>query len=293
MRIARIGLILAVLAVAAEPAFPVAKEIIQLQTQVQQLQDQMTQMRQSFDERMGVMRNLIEQSTDNVNRINTTINDLNKALQTQHNDVATRNDQLSGQVQALTDSLDELKGRLARISKQLDDLQAQQQNIPQQNVAPGANGQPAGPGGAAPAQTQAPPPDVLYNNALRDYNAGKVDLASSEFADYLKYYGTTDLAGNAQFYIADIAFRQGNYAQAVKEYDRVLEQYPGGNKTSAAQLKKGQALIQLGQRDAGIRELQSLIQRYPKTIEAATARDQLRKMGVGTASNKPSAVRRR
>ena len=293
MRTARILLFLALLAIAAQPAFPVAKEIIQLQTQVQQLQDQMTQMRQSFDERMGVMRNLIEQSTDNVNRINTTINDLNKALQTQHNDVATRNDQLSGQVQALTDSLDELKGRLARISKQLEDMQAAQQNIPQPGAAPGANGQ-AAPAGAAPAQSQAPPPDVLYNNALRDYNAGKVDLASSEFADYLKYYGTTDLAGNAQFYIADIAFRQGNYAQAVKEYDRVLEQYPGGNKTSAAQLKKGQALIQLGQRDAGIRELQSLIQRYPKTIEAATARDQLRKMGVGTAANtKPSAVRRR
>jgi tol-pal system protein YbgF len=288
------------LALAAHPAFPVAKEIIQLQTQVQQLQDQMTQMRQSFDERMGVMRNLIEQSTDNVNRINATINDLNKALQTQHNDVATRNDQLSGQVQALTDSLDELKGRLARISKQLEDLQAQQQNIPQQNLAPGTQpgqpGQPGtlGPGGSTPAMTsQAPPPDVLYNNGLRDYNAGKMDLASNEFADYLKYYGTTDLAGNAQFYIADIAFRQGNYAQAVKEYDRVLEQYPGGNKTSAAQLKKGLSLIQLGQRDAGVRELQSLIQRYPKSIEAATARDQLRKMGVGTTASKPSAARRR
>jgi TolA-binding protein len=290
MRTLRIVLFLAVLAIAAQPAFPVAKEIIQLQTQVQQLQDQMTQMRQSFDERMGVMRNLIEQSTDNVNRINTTINDLNKALQTQHNDVATRNDQLSGQVQALTDSLDELKGRLARISKQLEDMQAQQQNIPQQNALPG--GGTPGPGGA-PVATQAPPADVLYNNGLRDYNAGKMDIASSEFADYLKYYGTTDLAGNAQFYIADIAFRQGNYAQAVKEYDRVLEQYPGGNKTSAAQLKKGQALIQLGQRDAGVRELQSLIQRYPRSIEAATARDQLRKMGVSTTASKPSAVRRR
>lgn len=296
MRTPRIILSLALLAFVAQPAFPVAKEIIQLQTQVQQLQDQMTQMRQSFDERMGVMRNLIEQSTDNLNRVNATINDLNKSLQTQHNDVATRNDQLSGQVQALTDSLDELKGRLARISKQLEDLQAQQQNL-LPNAAPGSQpGQPGQPnpgGGTAPLASQAPPPDVLYNNGLRDYNAGKMDLASSEFADYLKYYGTTDLAGNAQFYIADIAFRQGNYAQAVKEYDRVLEQYPGGNKTSAAQLKKGLSLIQLGQKDAGVRELQSLIQRYPKSIEAATARDQLRKMGVGTTASKPSAARRR
>src|SRR5262249_27150586 len=52
------------LAFGSVPAFGVSKEIVQLQTQVQSLQDQMAQMKQSFDERMGVMKNLIEQSTD-------------------------------------------------------------------------------------------------------------------------------------------------------------------------------------------------------------------------------------
>ena len=51
---------LALLVAAALPAFPVSKEIVQLQTQVQALQDQMAQMKQSFDERMGVMQHLIE-----------------------------------------------------------------------------------------------------------------------------------------------------------------------------------------------------------------------------------------
>jgi len=32
-------------------------------------------------------------------------------------------------------------------------------------------------------QAAAPPPDVLYNNALRDYNAGKNDVAVGEFND--------------------------------------------------------------------------------------------------------------
>lgn len=299
MRTARLSLLLALiafLAAPATPAFGVAKEIIQIQQQIQMLQDQMTQMKTSFDERMGVLRNLIEQSTDNVNRINATVGDLSKSLQQQHNDVASRNDQLSGQIQSLNDSVDELKGRLARISKQLEDVQAAQQNIPQQTApmpAGGAAPAGAGPGGAPGAAAQAPPPQVLYDNALRDYNAGKMELASSQFGDYLKFYSNTDLAGNAQYYLADIEFRQGNYAAAVKDYDRVLEQYPGGNKTSAAQLKKGLALIQLGQKDAGVRELQSLIQRYPKSIEAATARDQLRKLGAtAPAAQRPTARRR-
>ena len=94
-------------------------------------------------------------------------------------------------------------------------MTAAQQNITQ----PGAVASPG-------ASSQAPPADVLYNNALRDYNANNLDLASQEFADYLKFYSNTELAGNAQFYVADIEYRQGNFQQAVKDYDVVLEQYP-------------------------------------------------------------------
>ena len=69
----------------------------------------------------------------------------------------------------------------------------------------------------------------------------------------------------------------------------MLEQYPGGNKAAAAQLKKGYALLELGQRDAGVRELNSLIARYPRSIEASQARDRLRRLGVtsGSTVHKP------
>jgi len=265
------------------PAFSVSKEIVQLQTQVQALQDQMTQMRQSFDERMGIMRNLIEQSTDNVNKVVTSVNDLNQQLQKSHTDSGARADQLSGQIQALNDSVDELKARMTKIAQQLDALQNAQQNINQ----PPAGQQPVQPG-AAPqgAVNQAPPADVLYNNALRDYNSGNYDLASQEFGDYLKYYQNTDLAGNAQFYLGDILYRQGNYEAAVKAYDTVIEQYPGGNKAAAAQLKKGYALLELGQRQAGVRELNALITRYPRSIEAQQAKDRLKKLGAASAASR-------
>ena len=62
IRSRRLALI-ATLWLAAMPAFAVNKEIIQLQTQVQQLQEQMTAMQRSFDERMGVMNNLVERDT--------------------------------------------------------------------------------------------------------------------------------------------------------------------------------------------------------------------------------------
>ncbi len=94
--------------------------MIQLQTQVQALTDQMSRMQQSFDERMGVMRNLIEQSTDSMNKLASSLDAVQKSMQQQSGDTQGRVDQLSGQVQSLHDSLDELKARLTKVSQQLD-----------------------------------------------------------------------------------------------------------------------------------------------------------------------------
>ena len=266
------------------PAFAASKEMIQLQTQVQTLSDQVSRLQQSIDERMGVMRNLVEQSADSVNKMSVTVNELQQKLSSQTGENSQKLDQVSSQVQSLHDTVDELKSRLAKISKQMDDMQNGGQNLAAGQPIPASGGAITGGGSAPPAASSAPPPDVLYNNALRDYNAGKYDLSQQEFNDYLKYYGSTELAGNAQFYLADIEYRQGNFDAAVKDYDKVLEQYPSGQKAAAAQLKKGYALLELGQKDAGVRELNSLIQRYPRSIEASQARDRLRRMGVNTRS---------
>src|SRR6266852_783701 len=142
-------------------------QLIQIQTQLQIMQDNMSRMQQSFDERMGVMKDLLTQQTDNVNKMGTAVQSLQKVLGQQTTDATSKVDQISGQVQALHDAVDELKARLAKVSKQLDDMQANQQNIV---TPPTGGGQPAGPG-AASNTPQAPPADVLYNDGLRDYTA--------------------------------------------------------------------------------------------------------------------------
>jgi tol-pal system protein YbgF len=279
-RLSTLLVLLPLLWLATPSAWGVSREIVQLQTQVQALQDQMTHMQQSFDERMGVMKNLVEQSTDSMNKVAASVTDLQGSLQKQQTDSGAHVDQISGQIQSLNDTLDELKARLAKLSKQLEDMQAAQQNVAAQQSPQSQQQQ---------QQAQAPPPDVLYNNALRDYNAAKNDLAAQEFADYVKYYPNTDLTGNSYFYLADLEFRQGNYQQAIKDYDQVLQNFPTGNKAPAAQLKKGFALLELGQKDGGIAELRRLIQRYPRSNEALQARDRLRKLGVpatGTTARK-------
>jgi len=276
MKTHRISISIAVLAVlyfGLTPVWGANKDMVQLQTQVQQLQEQMTAMQRSFDERMGVMKNLVEQDTDAVNKVAGALNSLQTTLQKQQADGGSKADQLSGQIQALNDTMDEVKVRLAKVTKQLEDMQASQQSLAAQQATQQAT---------AAAQQQAPPPDVLYNNGLRDYNGGKNDLALQEFSDYIKYYPNTDLAGNSYFYLGELEFRQANYQQAAQSYDQVLQNFPSGTKAASAQLKKGFSLIELGKQDDGVSELRHLIQRYPRSPEALQARDRLRKLGVSS-----------
>jgi tol-pal system protein YbgF len=276
MRLRRLSVVIALVStftLAASPAWGVSKEMVQLQTQVQQLQEQMTAMQRSFDERMGVMKNLVEQDTDAANKVANAMAALQTALQKQQGDSSAHVDQISGQIQALNDSLDELKSRLAKVTKQLEDMQSAQQNQAATQAELQAKQQ---------AMASAPPPDVLYNNALRDYNGGNNELATQELSDYIKFYPNTDLAGNCYFYLGEIQFRQGNYQQAAQSYDQVLQNFPSGSKTASAQLKKGFALIELGKQDDGVAELRHVIQRYPKSNEALQARERLRKLGVAS-----------
>jgi tol-pal system protein YbgF len=293
MKIQRYTTVLAlplVLWLAATPAWGVSKEIIELQTQVQALQDQMARMQQSFDERMGVMKNLMDQNTDSMNKVAASIGTLQTSLQKQQGEDGTRVDQLSGQIQTLNDSLDELKARLGKVSKQLEDMQAAQQNLSSQQASAAGQAPGAGQTGSQPLSAQAPPPDVLYNNGLRDYNAGNGDLATQEFSDYIKFYPNTDLAGNAYFYLAELAYRQGNYQAAVKNYDQVLQSFPDGNKAAAAELKKGFSLVELGQKDEGVTALRHVVQRYPRSNEALQAKERLHKMGVATTTTARKAA---
>jgi tol-pal system protein YbgF len=235
----------------------------------------MTAMQRSFDERMGVMKNLVEHDTDAINKVTVVLSSLQSTLQKQQADSAGRVDQLGGQIQSLNDTLDELKARLAKVSKQLEDMQSSQQSLAAQQSAQAQQ---------AAAAAAAPPPDVLYNNALRDYNGDKNDLAIQEFSDYIKFYPNTDLAGNCYFYLGEIQFRQGNYQQALQSYDQVMQNFPTGTKAASAQLRKGFSLIELGKQEDGVVELRHVIQRYPKSNEALQARERLRKLGVAPRS---------
>jgi tol-pal system protein YbgF len=282
--------------VGPKPALAVAREIIELQRDVtailQGQQNLATQMTQDHT----VQKTLIEQSGDTVRSLNSTMSSLQKSVQDVQANSGARLDTMSTQVQGLSDNLEEIKSRLGKLNQQLVDLQNSVQNIDARlsGGAPAGTPTPSGsPTGSLPPTSSpssmspsGPPPsaDTLYSNGLRDITSGKYDLARSEFQDYLRYYGDTDLASNAQFYLGEIAYSQRNYDQAVAEYDKVLTNYPKSFKLAPARLKKGMALIELGQKNPGVKELREVVKRYPGTEEERRARAKLKDMGVAVTA---------
>jgi tol-pal system protein YbgF len=283
------------------PAGAASKEIIQLQQDVSRLIDSQNALNTSVEQKHAVLKTLLEQSLDSVNKLNTSMGALSQTVQQVQATTGSRLDTMGTQIQAMVDNVDELKSRMGKMNQQMADTQNTLQSIDAKLGGGGAPAlpQPSAPqgGGAPPAASQGqasppaaatnaasgPPPsaDVLYASARRDFDTGKYDLARQEFLDYLKYYPDTDLAGNAEFYQGEISYAQGNYQDAVAAYDRVLLDYPRSFKIAPARLKKAFALLELGQQAAAIRQLREVAQKHPGTDEARRATAKLHELATG------------
>jgi tol-pal system protein YbgF len=297
--------------VGPRPALAVAREIIELQRDVSALLQGQKELQTQMTQEHTLQRTLIEQSSDHVSKLNTTMSSLEKSVQDVQANSGARLDTMSTQVQGLSDNLEEIKSRLGKLNQQLVDLQNSVQNIDARisggapastpstgspspsgssstpygagSAVPPSFGSPASSGSSGPS---GPPPsaDTLYSNGLRDITSGKYELARAEFQDYLRYYGETDLASNAQFYLGEIAYSQHQYDVAVQEYDKVLTSYPKSFKLAPARLKKGMALLELGQKNPGVKELREVVKRYPGTEEERRARAKLKELGVAVTA---------
>lgn len=302
---------------APRPTGAVSKELIQLQEQVSQLLQGQQAMRSTIDANNASMRTLVQQSLDAVNALNGQMATLQQNVQEATASSGSKIDTMSTQTQGLSDNLSDVQARVGKLAAQLNDMQGTLQSIdgrlagaapgavPVQSPTPGPSAAPpSGPGtansappngapGGGPAPTggngfssmPAISSDTLYQNALRDFTTGKYDLAKQEFSDYVKQFPSTDLASNAQFYLGEISYQQGDYKDAIVQYNLVMTDYPQSYKQGASLLKKGFAEIELGTKTTGIRDLREVVRRFPGTDDSRRAQAKLRELGAAPAAH--------
>lgn len=271
--------LLLVAGLSVPPAHAVNKDMIQLQTQVQQLQDAVANLQKSNDESMGMLKQLVQQTSDAVNSMSVTVNGLKLSMQNQQEAIGTSNQQLAGQVQSLNDSIDELKARMDHMEKALGTIQSQQQtanavlsNLPQggiptggassvppsaaPNSAPGTapgsgmdnsgNNPPAGssPNGALPANAE---PIPAPSAAASQPSAG--DMYRGAYADYIS----------------------ARYPLATSEFTDLIKAYPDDNLSGNAYFYLGEMATRAHKPTVAIKDYDQVLTRYVDNAKIPSA----------------------
>lgn len=277
-------------------AFAANKDIQELQRDIAQLQDSVNQMRRSQDEKLAELRAMVQQALNGSNDANKAVAVIQANLQQSLNGIQekiatpvaslnSRMDGISADVRTMQGSVSDLTSVVNRIQTTLQDVSNQLKVMQTPAPAPPpAAGAPAQPGAAAATQPDIPPMSAtdLYASADRDYRAGRLDMALDEYKQFLKYYGNTAQAPDAQFYVGYIHYSQNDFESAAKDFDLVLEEYPADNKRAPeARYFKGMSLLKVpGHKTEAAQEFQDLIKLYPKSDYAAKACTERQNLGL-------------
>ena len=311
----RLSITIATVVIAAAPAALAAnKEMVELQRDMALLQDQV----RSVNDKLTTLSTLVQQALDNTRQSNTAIavmqSNFGDAVKRQESNLLTpvanvgaKIDQMSDDFKSVRESVLDMNSRIGKLDARMSDLQTAMNVIKNPPAPPPSvsstplNGMPAStPTGTRPAVSNSapsgPPPgmqaEATYTNAYRDYMGGSYDLALGEFSEYLKYFGTTQFAPNAQYYVGDIYYKLKDYNSAVGAFDAVLEKFQDNSKTADAHLMKGRSLMQLGKRDAAAREYREITTRYANSEAAPKAKAALKELGLSAGGATEAPVTR-
>ncbi len=129
---------------------------------------------------------------------------------------------------------------------------------------------------AAPPPAAGVDPGQLYDQASQDLTQGRYGMALAGFRDYLTRFPSTDLSDNARYGAGESFFAQSKFDSAAVEYQRVVTDYPDGDKVPAALYKLALSQDKLGKSSEAKKTFEDLIKRFPDSGEAQLARDRVK-----------------
>jgi tol-pal system protein YbgF len=189
---------------------------------------------------------------------------------------------LAAQIEALRSDLARIRGQLEVLQNQGDnadkrakdlyvDVDTRLRKLEQANQAAAkeATEKPPADAGATAGETKA------YEAALNQFKLGNYPLAISAFQGFLVTYPSSKLAPSAQYWIGNAHFAQRDYKQAIAAQQRVLAAWPDDAKAPDALLNIASAQDAMGDRRGAQKTLEGLVQRYPQSPAAASAKQRL------------------
>jgi tol-pal system protein YbgF len=187
------------------------------------------------------------------------------------------------QIQSL---LGQSQATIARLRSELEATRnaAPAPVVPPGTVPPAAGTPPAGTSGSrtgtppdsAAAPANLPGPSQLFTNGRDQLLRGSTSTARAYFQDLITNYPTSDLAPEAQFWIAESLLKEKNLPAADAAYAAVVSTYPNNAKAATALYKRGLLALDQSNVPQARTLLEQVVAKYPRSDEAVLAQEKLK-----------------
>lgn len=187
-----------------------------------------------------------------------------------------RDDEFQGRMEELEHDAETTAERQRRLYADLDariqELETSMQARSARNVLDG--------GTLAPGQLPVPGGSDRdnYQAAIELIREQRYEPAAMAFQQFLVTFPDSELAGNAQYWLAESHYVTQLFDQALEEFGAVISKFPRSNKVPDALLKMGYCSYELEQWDDARASLRRVQTEYPETTAARLAGQRLQRM---------------
>jgi tol-pal system protein YbgF len=242
-----------------QPAHSIRKDTRLILDQLQQLERVIKDMEAKID--------TIYSDTSSMAKKITTIEERLNAVTRSQADISQSKESLSLSLQFIKEEINELKNSISKINDRL--LSLPTASAP---ISGGSEGE------VTNQQTTVQSPETVYYAAYSDYIKKNYSLAIQGFRQFIQLFPQNGLADNSLYWIGECYYSQKMYQEAVNTFSELIDNYSDGDKVADAILKKGFALIEMGNQSEGISVLKELISRFPLSEEASLAQQKIREV---------------
>lgn len=187
------------------------------------------------------------------------------------------------QVDNLQRQVAELRGRSEKLEYDAQETATRQRDLYQdldlriQNLEQGIRSGGAGSGSAALPVPGGSDRDN-YQAAFELLKDQQYEQAASAFEQFLSSYPDSELADNAQYWLAESYYVTEKFEDALREFQVVIERFPRSRKVPDALLKMGYCNYEVGNWDQARSALSRVQREFPDTTAARLAEQRLTRM---------------
>lgn len=111
-------------------------------------------------------------------------------------------------------------------------------------------------------------PEVIYERSYESLLRRQFNDAEVGFRGFLEQHRDHSLAGNAQYWLGETYYVQGDYKQAAQAFLSGYRDFPKSRKAADSLLKLGLSLNRLGQKEQACAAYMQVGSQFPKAVEA-------------------------